>query len=63
MGVPGRSESLVGIGASKVPRRFPPHVHYLEVLNKAGGMTENPNPVIPVRICWEWCLVIKPLSA
>jgi hypothetical protein len=33
MGVPGRSESLVAIGAPKLPRRFPFHVHYLEAQN------------------------------
>src|SRR4051794_2837522 len=31
MGVPGRSGSLVGIGAPKLPHRLPPYVHYLEV--------------------------------
>jgi hypothetical protein len=42
MGVPGRSESLVGIGASKLPRRIPPHVHYLEVCPAEGKPTSTP---------------------
>jgi hypothetical protein len=34
-GVPGRSGSLVGIGASKLPRRFPPRVHYLKLKSRS----------------------------
>ena len=30
-----RSESLVGIGAPKLPRRFPPHVHYLRLKSRS----------------------------
>jgi hypothetical protein len=31
LGGPGRRGSRVGIGAPKLPRRFPPHVHYLRL--------------------------------
>jgi hydroxyacid-oxoacid transhydrogenase len=33
----------VGIGAPKLPHRFPPQVHYLDS-----------NPGIPIPVCWEW---------
>jgi hypothetical protein len=35
MGVAGRSESLVGIGAPNLPRRFPPHVHDLKLNSRS----------------------------
>jgi hypothetical protein len=43
---PGRSESLVGIGAPKVPHRFPPHVHCLEMQSRSqtsatSGITQR----------------------
>jgi hypothetical protein len=43
MGVPGRSGSLVGIGAPNLPHRFPPHVHYLELPSRFSSGRGGPS--------------------